>query len=71
MAILEHVGYMQEHSFILYFPFILEVSPDVRPLSLKYCFFLCHELRSIMQVCNLIHAQVGDMIPCPPLEKYK
>jgi hypothetical protein len=57
--------------FILYFPFILKVSPDVCPLSTIYHFYPCYELWSIMQVCNLIHAHARYIIPCPPLKKYK
>ena len=42
--------------FYSLFSFILEVGSDVCPLSLKYCFYPCHELWSTMQVCNLVHA---------------
>jgi hypothetical protein len=43
MTILEHARSMWEHSFILCFPFILEVGSNVCPLSLKYRFYPCHD----------------------------
>ena len=43
-----HVGIF----FILYFPFIIEVSLDVCPLSMKYHFYPCHEL--LVYLCKYV-----------------
>ena len=55
MAILEHACSAYEYSFIFCFPFILEVGPDVCPLSMKYHFYPCHVLWYTMQVCNHVY----------------
>jgi hypothetical protein len=65
---LPHLGI---YYFILCFTFILEVSPDVCPLSMKYHFYPYYELWSTMQVCNHGHIYSWICISCSPLEKYK
>ena len=69
-AILEHAGSMWEHSFILCFPFILEVGPDVCPLS-NIPFLPLSALWSTMQVCNLVHGHARLLYLALLLGKYK
>jgi hypothetical protein len=56
--------------FYSLFFFILEVSPDVCSLSMKYRFYPYYELWSTMQVCNHVYVYARICIPRPPLGKY-
>jgi len=62
MAILENACSTLEYSFILYFPFILEVDLDVCPLSLNTIFtpamnhgLLCTYVILFMSMIDLVH----------------